>query len=502
MPDNESPVREDIEQAPDLENVNETLLDDSLPEYGIYPEPRRANTLVTFLFIIVPAFLGILYYFLSSPEPIAKEQNAKSNSHLKAAVPPTILVSLDGFRVEYLHRSNGNGPLAVTLNKLAAEGVHAPNGMQPVMPSKTWPNHWSIVTGLYPENHGIIANTMYDPEEKVWFHHDPHHTRWWHGEPIWRTIMRTPFSYLDDNNGRKTLTTRNYTAGTVFWPGSEVDIFRANAMFNYNKEVTYEERVKRVVDLLRGTSDQVSEPVNFVTMYLDGVDHAGHHYGVDSDEVKHAIEEVDQTIKLLIDKLKEDPPLEYNIILVADHGMTAVDEKNRLIDMSSIIPEKTVQDIRQSPTGYWLNLTMSSKELYDKIKAFFDKTNAKAKVFYKDEIPNSYHLKKSPLVPEVVTLVDLGWTLYYPHQEMVPGASKRLPKDTVLDLKGEHGFDNTEKDMQALFIAHGPSFARAMTIDNMKNIDLYAMMCEIYGATPAPNNGSLANTRHLLAANA
>lgn len=501
LPDNRDLELGRDEDGPDVEDVQSTLLPGRGRRNSFTPaiEPRRASPGATFLCILVPAFLGAAFYFVDRPA-VDGNVTTKEGSVLKPAVPPTILISIDGFRSEYLTRSKGERPLALTLNTLAAEGVHAPAGMQPVMPSETFPNHWTLVTGLYAESHGIVGNTMYDPVKQIWFHHDPTHPQWWRGEPIWKTLMRTPFKYLDNENHTHDHDSLYYKTAAVFWPGSEVDTLRPDAFWPFDKSKSYEARVKRTIDLVRGRASDLDGPANFVTLYFNGVDEKGHEHGPESPEVDAAIEEVDKAITNLLSGLAKDPPIDCNIIIVSDHGMTEVNQKERLINIASAFPEGNVQDIRESPLGLWLNITTTEEEAYTKIKATFEGSLAKATVYYKENLPERWHLSKSPMVTRVVTVADIGYTVYYPHQELVPGASKRLPRDMVVLGKGSHGFDNIELDMQGIFIARGPSFERAKIVEKMRHIDIYPMICNIFSGNPAPNNGSVDVTKHLLMA--
>lgn len=466
---------------------------------------RTTSRGVIFVFVIIPALIGLgifASYMVSS-----KRRDDLTKESLLNTIVPTILISIDGFRYDYINRTKSERgvevPLAPTLTKLAANGVRAEPGMEPVMPSETFPNHWSLVTGLYPESHGIIGNTMYSPITKTWFHHagtDPH---WWSGEPIWQTLRQTPRMEIGPD-GTPRMSKENYTTGCVFWVGCEVEKHAPDVFWVYNQSVSYEDRVNRAIQLLSGTADDFPRKVNFVTLYFEGVDSAGHAHGPDSIQVNSEIERVDSAIALLSSGLKSTFGDRVNVVVVSDHGMSAV-SNDRTVDLAGIIPEGTVQDVRTTPFGVWLNVSEPATLLYQELYDEFKNQDGHAAVYTKENMPERWHLSHSTYITHVVTLAKLGWTVKYPHQKLVLGArltaanvdlsltTDRENFDRVSSHReyGNHGFDNTEKEMQATLIASGPAFRTGSTVKGFRNVDLYPLLCHIFSATPAPNNGSL-----------
>lgn len=193
--------------------------------------------------------------------------------------PTVLLISFDGFRWDYMDKTRTEN-----LDFVVRSGVKA-KYMENTFVTKTFPNHFTIVTGLYEESHGIVANTMYDPVFKSWFHIGNNETRWWNGgEPLWVTNQKA---------GKK--------SGTVFWPGADVKIRGQYPTYylKYNHNLSYKARVDKVIELL-----SMKNPPTFLTLYLDEPDHSGHQHGPDSKEVVAAIERVDNTTGYLINKLK------------------------------------------------------------------------------------------------------------------------------------------------------------------------------------------------------
>lgn len=471
---------------------------------GTFEEPHRTPFFFILIFIILPAAFGLVYYGLSIHHPSAARASPSASNSTRPLVAPTILISIDGFRHDYLKRKartptvHGSRPLlAPNLNRLATNGVWAQDGMQPVMPSKTFPNHWSIVTGLYAESHGIIGNVMFNPTTKRWFHPQTHDPHWWHGEPIWYTLRNSPRVMLHPNGTRFNLST-NYTTATVFWVGSEVKKHSADVMWPYDKTISYDRRVNRVVELLKGHAPDLGRPAQFVTLYFDTVDRAGHVHGPDSTEVDTEISRVDASIEQLVEKLGPNATDTYNFIIVSDHGMTGV-SKQRTVDFTPFIKQGSVQDEVSSPLGMWLNVTVSAEQIYGELYAKTKAMGAKVDVYLKKNIPERWHIARSPLLTQVVTMAKLGWTVRYPHQSLVPGANgvpsrMAAPSSTLMsnpDYLGQHGFDNEEADMQASFIASGPAFRKGGVVKGLRCVDIYTMLCHMYSAVPAPNNGSL-----------
>lgn len=471
-------------------------------EDSSFSSQRRSCGCFAPYLVILLSFCGVGFYFAYRPKS-NEWKSAKEGlpRDAKLAVAPTILISLDGFRHEYLTRKKKASAdfLAPTLRKLAEEGVHASGGMQPVVPTITFPNHWAIVTGLYPENSGIVGNTMYDPIKKSWFHVNRAHPDWWFGEPVWQTLRRTPQT-VRYSNGTETTLQQNYTTACVFWPGSDVEKHAPDVFWKYNKAVPLHERVDRVVDAVEGRNKDLKRKTQFVTLYFDPVDHEGHEHGPYSDEVNTAIERVDEAVSYLLERLGEDATEQYNIVVVSDHGMTETSEE-RTIELKDTIKDGTVQDIVSSPMGLFLNETISADELYATLKSGLSNETDHVTVYRKEDLPERWHLRESRLIPSVVTMASLGWTVRYPHQHIVADAdlSVRTPDklrgrgDWPTDA-GSHGYDNTYEDMMAIFIAKGPAFKEREVVKGLRSIDVYEMLCAMFRARAAPNNGSLGIT--------
>ena len=370
---------------------------------------------------------------------------------------PLILISIDGFRWDYLQKAD-----VPTLKGLADGGVHAQR-LIPSFPSKTLPNHYTLATGLYPEHHGIGSNYFYDPAIKKNFAaSNPVNSTesvWWGGEPIWITAER-----------------QGVRSACFFWAGSEAEVggTRPSLYLPYNKKLTCAERVD---GLLAWFELPPAERPKFATLYLDLVDTTGHKFGPDAPETHAALQEVDRAIARLLDGLKQlGIRNATNLVVVSDHGLTSIDAK-RVIFIEDMMPVSTVQVESYGPNGGVRPKTGTAEELVASIRA---KHIPHLQVYLREEMPERLHYRDNPRIPPVVYVADEGWNI-----ESKVGWPNREP---TYD-HASHGYDPALSNMGALFIANGPAFKRGLEIPAVENIHLYNLLCRVLGLKPAPNDG-------------
>jgi predicted AlkP superfamily pyrophosphatase or phosphodiesterase len=373
-----------------------------------------------------------------------------------------ILVSLDGFRWDYF----GRAPTP-NMDALMARGVHA-RWMVPVFPSITFPNHYSIATGLYPEHHGIVGNEIEDPQSGLWFRirdtSAVRDSRWWGGEPLWVTAER-----------------QGVRAGTYFWPGSEATIegVRPSFTVRFDNRVPGQQRVDGVVGWLELPREQRPR---LVTMYFSNTDQAGHEYGPDSPEMLDAVRAVDSLVGLLVTGLERRGLLDQvNIVLVSDHGMAATSPSRAIFVDDYVDPER-------------LDIVSTHAVLFARARGGDAAGLARAlgraphlSVYLRGEVPERFHYRDNPRITDIVGVADEGWLVV----TRAEAAARRFPG-------GEHGYDNALASMRAIFIAAGPAFKRGFTSEPFQNIHVYDLICAVLGLRPAPNDGSLDSTRALL----
>lgn len=380
-------------------------------------------------------------------------------SPVKNSNQALILISFDGFRADYLDRVD-----TPNFDYLIENGVTAPEGMIPSYPTVTFTNHYTIATGLYPKNNGIINNDMYDAEigksYSIGNREQVENPAWYRGEPIWNTVVK---------NGKK--------AGTMFWVGSETKIqdMRPTYWKTYDGSVPDSARIDTVISWLTLAPDK---KIDLATLYFSFVDSQGHRFGPDSEEVTESIKEADNLVGYLVQRLKETQIWDTsNIIIVSDHGMTQV-SRDRIIVLDDYINPGDVEIISGSPAVMFNVKNGKKEEVYRRLK----QNENHFKVFKKEEIPERLNLSDSDRMPEILLMVDEGYTIntanYFNTHPNYPSG-------------GTHGFDNVNEQMRALFVAEGPAFRKGKEIASFQNIHLYALMAKVMGVAPAENDGNL-----------
>jgi len=372
--------------------------------------------------------------------------------------PLTILVSIDGFRADYLQR--GKTPV---LAAVAADGVRA-TAMRPSFPSITFPNHYTLVTGLRPDEHGVVDNTMEDAARPgVVFRlnrpdvvHDP---IWWdQAEPLWVTA---------EKQGVRT--------ATMFWPGSDAPIrgVQPHDWRLFDKTVPSFGRVDQVLTWL---DRPPAERPRFVTLYFNAVDTAGHAGGPDSDLVDNALVETDAALNLLLRGLEKRGLLATtNLVIVADHGMAATSHERETY-LADLMPPA---DFHAVSLGAMAGVRAETGH-EDEVAQALLKPHDHMTCWKKGEIPERLHYGHNPRVPPFVCLAEVGWVI---------GATN----NGYATPKGEHGYDPADPQMAALFVAHGPAFKHGAVQPAFDNVDVYPLLAALIGVKPEPNDGYLAD---------
>jgi predicted AlkP superfamily pyrophosphatase or phosphodiesterase len=420
---------------------------------------RAVNRLLGFLLALV---LGACRSALPPPT------TSPANSGAGARNPIVVLVSIDGWRYDYFDRFQ---PPA--LSRLAGRGVRA-EGLIPQFPSKTFPNHYTLVTGLRLANHGIVSNNMVSPDLPGRFAmsnreviSDP---RWWGGEPIWNTAER---------QGR--------VAAALFWPGSEAPINGRRPTFwmKYDDDLPHRARVAQILEWL---SLPEGRRPSFLTLYYSDVDNAGHRFGPDSGEVHEAALRVDLSLGELVAGVEAMGLSDrVNYVVVSDHGMAAL-SPDRVIVLDDYINVEDADIIDWSPV---LGLSPKDGDVERLYRALKDKDKALA-VYRRSEIPSVYGLANHPRVAPIVGIADEGWTIAS-RGEVAKWAE---PKGRAPG--GNHGYDARAKSMQGLFIASGPRVRSGLVVKPFENIHVYDLMCALLAIVPARNDGDPEVTRGLL----
>ena len=377
-----------------------------------------------------------------------------------AEPPPLVLISLDGFRWDYGALHPAETP---HLRRLIREGVTA-RSLIPVFPSNTFPNHVSIVTGLYPAHHGIINNTFFDSALGSIFRYNQsasaRDSRWWGGEPIWITAVK---------QGR--------ASACSFWPGSEAEIggLRPTYWKPYDYAgISFEQRLDELVAWLRLPAAQ--RPA-VVTFYLEETNGAGHRHGPDSPQLIAAITLLDARVGALSDRLRTEG-IAPNLVIVSDHGMTSCDAERVLI-LDDYLDLATVQiDFDETCAGL---RPLAGNDVAAMMRALAKIPPQQAKAYRSNELPERFRVDAThPRVPPVWIVPAEGWhvvrrSLYH--------------KALTHFLRGQHGYDPGFASMGGIFIAHGPAFKSGVVVEPVENIHIYNLLCAALALKPAPNDG-------------
>lgn len=382
--------------------------------------------------------------------------------------PTVILISLDGFHPNYLEKYKPS-----TLNKLAKKGVRA-KWMIPSFPTKTFPNHYTVATGLYPQNHGIIENNIYDFGTTFSLHNreEVQNSRWWLGEPIWVTA---------EKQGQR--------AAAFFFPGTETEIKGVRPTFwkQYEHNLPNEQRVDTILSWL---DLPLNERPTFYTLYFSDVDDAGHGFSPNSEETKAAVLKVDQNLSRLMTGLRARKiDKKANLIITSDHGMATVYQKNTVKLDEYFDFEKTERILW---TGEIVQIFPKEGKESEIINALHGKISH-AECWRKSEIPTRFNYRNSPRIAPIICSAEEGWILS--SRERFETAQKRADFEKP---RGSHGYDNQLASMRAIFIAHGRAFKKGKVIEPFENIHIYNLMTRILRLEPAKNDGNFALAEQIL----
>ncbi|KAM9338974.1 ectonucleotide pyrophosphatase/phosphodiesterase family member 1 [Symphorus nematophorus] len=386
--------------------------------------------------------------------------------------PPLILVSLDGFRSAYLKDHSSHLPV---INKLRKAGTTTSH-MRPVYPTKTFPNHYSIVTGLYPESHGIVDNKMYDVTRNAFFSlktEEKFNPKWYQGEPVWVTAMR-----------------QKLKTATFFWPGSDVAINGTFPNFYkvYDKGTVFEKRVSTLFEWLSLPQEQRPD---FYTLYLDEPDSSGHSYGPGSSQVVQALKNVDRILGMLMDGLTErDLQHCVNIIIISDHGMEEA-SCTKASFVSTYIDNTADFGVIQGPAARIRPTRLPDNYFSFDYEGLVKNLSCRTpdqpmRPYLKENLPKRMHFASNQRIERGHLYMKQGWQAALNYREL------------KYCTGGFHGSDNLFTNMQAIFIGYGPGFRESTVVPPFENIEVYNLMCDLLGIRPAPNNGTHGSLNHLL----
>ena len=403
----------------------------------------------------LPRLLLIFFFVLQGVGAFAQQPAA--SSRIDDLRPTLLFISIDAFRADYL-----NTIPAPNLRKLVDTGVSGE--MYPVFPSLTFPNHYSIVTGLYPAHHGIVSNVFYDPKypnERFKSSDDAvkRESHWWLGEPIWVTAEK-----------------QHQHAAVLYWPGSDVEIegIRPSHWEHYKKRPVPDESVS---ELLTWFDVPAAVRPTVFGLYFEDVDHAGHDFGPSSPELKEAIRSVDAAIGKLLDGLERRGIAgKVNIVIVSDHGISQL-SRERVDVLDQYIDPSKIDVTYDGPVFSFYPRVSNPKDLL----AAFGKI-PHAMLYSQKDTPEQWHYSGSDRLTPYFLLMDDGWSIT---------SQAYFDKHPKFATGGAHGYDPKLPSMRALFIANGPAFEKGARIPPFENVNLYSLFAYLQKLTPAKNDGKL-----------
>lgn len=375
--------------------------------------------------------------------------------------PHLLLISLDGFKPEHFERFD-----LPNLRRIAERGTRA-RAMIPVFPSLTFPNHFSLVSGVHPETHGLVANSFWDPDRReAYALSSPAVTdgTWYLAEPIWVTAER-----------------QGMVAASFFWPGSEAAIRPTEAPPNapgirptiwntYDGKVPNETRVDTVLEWLRLPEER--RP-HFITLYFSELDSAQHDGPIDAPEVEEAAKSLDRAIGRLLDGIEQLPIRDRLYLLItSDHGMveTSMDQSVRLDEIIDM------HEVERGFSGPVANLHLKDPSRAPAIRDQLNAALTRGRAYLRQETPEEFHYRRSPRAGDVVVVMDEAWTAI---------ASTRTSTREA-ERWGMHGWDPSLPSMHAFFMIAGPGIRAGAVVPEVRNIDVYPLMTELLGLDPAP----------------
>ena len=363
----------------------------------------------------------------------------------------TVVLSLDGFRFDYQDIAN-----TPTLDSIQRNGVKAA-GLQPVFPSLTFTNHYTIATGLYAENHGIVANSFYDRQSRKYYDiYDKKTTSdgyFYQGEPIWVTAE-----------------SQRIRSAVSMWVGANVSIkgYQPSYCAAYDGLVPYKARIDSVISWLKLPYNQ--RP-HLAMCYLEEVDNVGHSKGPDSPEIVNSIQLADSLVGYFVSQLKTLSFCDsINFIILSDHGMAPISEE-KSVNIEPFIKTDWIDTVSYSPA---ISLIYCKKECVDSVCLALKNVEG-VSVVKRSDIDTAFHYSANNRIGDVIVLADSGMCMKYKDKRTLPG--------------GMHGFDNRNVLMNGIFYAIGPDFKNGFVAPQLYNTDVYGLLCRLLEIAPAHSDG-------------
>ena len=372
-----------------------------------------------------------------------------------------VVLSLDGFRWDYSQKT-----ATPTFNLMAKEGVKV-ESLIPCFPSKTFPNHFTMATGLYPANHGLVNNSFYDPalhesyaivKKQARFNPD-----FYDGEPIWITAQK-----------------QGLHTASFYWVGADVAIQNMHPDYwkDYNGGIPLIQRIDTIIKWLEMPETQRPR---LIMAYYHEPDGLGHAYGPDDARTLNMVHELDSLTGILYKRIKALPNAEcINLIVLSDHGMGNITSEQN-IALSDLIPESWNVRIEGGNPMYNIYAEKPVVDsVYDRLKVV-----PHMQVWKAGEVPAHLNYRDNPRIGDIVIVADSAWSI-----------TRFPPKKSFTG--GTHGYDTRNKEMHTIFYAAGPAFKQGYVQPSFQNIHIYSLLAHLLGIVPVETDGSLEQVKGML----
>ncbi len=428
---------------------------------------KKRSTIIALVFII-----GIVVLVSCNKKILRSAQEVTtSNSEASQEKPYLILISLDGFRWDYVEKYS-----PPNLIKFISNGVQS-ESLVPSFPSKTFPNHYTIATGLYPDKHGIIGNTFYSHEKSLIFNKRNRELvedgSFYGGSPIW----------VEANKA-------NMVTASYFFVGTEANIQGIKPTYNFKFDGSVKNEV-RVAQALKWLDMPEENRPHLITMYFGDMDKIGHRFGPNNDkELKKALFALDKNLGDLFNG-SAATGLPVNFIIVSDHGMAN-------LSVSNAIPLEAMQNdslFLAIDNGSIVNIYPKKEIEIESIFQYLKQNETHFKVYKTENAPGFEYIPQNKDWGAIQLIPDFGY--YFLDKDRIAS----LTKNDITSI-GVHGYDTKYKDMHGIFYANGPAFKNDYILPSTKNIHIYPLMCEVLGLQiPKTIDGNLNQMKSVLKPN-
>lgn len=402
-------------------------------------------------FFSVPFLLFFLITFAQRKEADTSQVVIPNryNSVEAQTEPYVIMISADGFRYDYAKKYNAQNLLRLSENGVAAKA------MIPSYPTITFPNHWSLITGLYPSHHGLVDNFFYDYQRKEFYAmsnaQNAEDGSWYGGTPLWSLAEK-----------------QGMLSASMHWVGSASDAggMRPSYYYHYHEKFSPNEKVEKVVNWLKLPMDK--RP-HFITLYFPEVDGNGHKFGPESDNTKNAVQLIDAAVGSLVQKVQNLGLKNVNFVFVSDHGMLDVDNEHP-IEIPEVLLNKEKFDIYNSNTLLRV-VVKNPAEINSVYKELKKSKNADYKVILDKRLKRKlYFAKRDDKYNRIGDIL------------LIPNAPKVFVEKGKTTSDGKHGYNPyLVPQMKASFYAWGDEFKNGLTIKEFRNVNVYPLVAEILG---------------------